>query len=144
HNTTPRGGGFEEASALLCLHDWPGSGRTFARFLGIAGQDRSAYAPDLPGFGESDPSTPSPAIADYAGAMIDFLDSMHLRHLDVLGQRAGALVATELAVTRPAQISRLVLVSPPLLTEAERAAAAAHAPADQGGLRPPDWQRWAL
>jgi pimeloyl-ACP methyl ester carboxylesterase len=145
HNSIPPGGGFEEASALLCLHDWPGSGRVFARFLAIAGQDRSAYAPDLPGFGESDPTAPSPAIADYAAAITDFLDSMRLRQLDVLGQRAGALIATELAVTRPTQISRMVLVSPPLLTEAERAAwPAAAPPGGDGALRPPDWQRWAV
>jgi pimeloyl-ACP methyl ester carboxylesterase len=123
HNSIPPGGGFEEATPLLCLHDWPGTGRVFARFLALAGLDRSAYAPDLPGFGESDPPAPVPAIADYAAAIGDFLDSMHLRRVDVLGQRAGALIATELAVTRPAQIGRVVMVSAPLLSETERQAA---------------------
>jgi len=146
HNSIPPGGGFEEATPLLCLHDWPGSGRVFASFLVLAGRDRSAYAPDLPGFGESDPPGPAPAIADYAAAIGDFLESMHLRQVDVLGQRAGALIATELAVTRPAQIGRMVMVSAPLLSEAERQAAgqgAAPAAGAEGALRPPDWQRWA-
>ena len=146
HNSIPPGGGFEEATPLLCLHDWPGSGRVFARFLVLAGRDRSAYAPDLPGFGESDPPGPVPAIADYAAAIGDFLESMHLRQVDVLGQRAGALIATELAVTRPEQIGRMVMVSAPLLSEAERQAAgqgAAPAAGADGALRPPDWQRWA-
>jgi pimeloyl-ACP methyl ester carboxylesterase len=147
HNSIPPGGGFEEATPLLCLHDWPGSGRIFARFLVLAGRDRSAYAPDLPGFGESDPPAPVPAIADYAAAIGDFLESMQLRQVDVLGQRAGALIATELAVTRPAQIGRMVMVSAPLLSEAERQAAgqgAAPAAGAEGALRPPDWQRWAM
>lgn len=144
HNSIPPGGGFEEASALLCLHDWPGSGRSFARFLAIAGSDRSVYAPDLPGFGESDPPCASPGIADYASAIVDFLDSMRLRQVDVLGQRAGALIATELAVTRPTQINRIVLVSPPLLTDAERAAGVGVAAGTaDGALRPPEWQKWA-
>src|SRR6266513_690356 len=146
HNSIPPGGGFEEAAPLLCLHDWPGSGRVFARFLALAGADRSAYAPDLPGFGESDPPAPGPGIADYAGAIGDFLDSMHLRHVDLLGQRAGALIATELAVTRPAQIGRVVMASAPLLTEAERQAGgrgAAPAAGAEATLRPPDWERWA-
>ena len=146
HNSIPPGGGFEEATPLLCLHDWPGSGRVFARFLALAALDRSAYAPDLPGFGESDPPAPVPAIADYAAAIGDFLDSMHLRHVDVLGQRAGALIATELAVTRPAQIGRVVMVSAPLLSETERQAAGrgpAPAAVAESGLHPPDWQRWA-
>ena len=146
HNSIPPGGGFEEATPLLCLHDWPGSGRAFAPFLALAGVDRSAYAPDLPGFGESDPPAPAPAIADYAGAIGDFIDSMHLRHVDVLGHRAGALIATELAVTRPGEIGRVVMASAPLLSEAERQAAgrgSAPAAGAEGALRPPDWQRWA-
>ena len=145
HNSIPPGGGFEEATPLLCLHDWPGSGRVFARFLVLAGRDRSAYAPDLPGFGESDPPGPVPAIADYAAAIGDFLESMHLRQVDVLGQRAGTLIATELAVTRPEQIGRMVMVSAPLLSEAERQAAGQGVvpAAAEGALRPPDWQRWA-
>ncbi len=146
HNSIPPGGGFEEAIPLLCLHDWPGSGRVFAPFLVLAGRDRSAYAPDLPGFGESDPPGPGPAIADYAAAIGDFLESMHLRQVDVLAQRAGALIATELAVTRPAQIARMVMVSVPLLSEAERQAVgqgAAPAGGADGALRPADWQRWA-
>src|SRR3981189_2470948 len=123
HNSIPPGGGFEEATPLLCLHDWPGAGGVFARLLALAGLDRSAYAPDLPGFGESDPPAPVPAIADYAAAIGDFLDSMQLRQVDVLGQAGCALTARELAVARPAQIGRMVMVSAPLLSEAERQAA---------------------
>ena len=123
HNSIPPGGGFEEAAPLLCLHDCPGSGRVFAQFLALAGRDRSVYAPDLPGFGESDPPPGVAGIEDYAAAIGDFLDSMRLRRLDVLGQRVGALIGTELAVTRPGQIGRVVMVSAPLLTAEERQAA---------------------
>src|SRR5437588_488878 len=140
HNSIPPGGGFEEAAPLLCLHDCPGSGRVFARFLALAGRDRSVYAPDLPGFGESDPPPGVAAIEDYAAAIGDFLDSMRLRRLDILGQRVGALVGTELAVTRPRQIGRLVMVSAPLLTAEERRAAA-RAPGD-GLLSAGDGQGW--
>src|SRR5438270_3623131 len=128
HNSIPPGGGFEEAAPLLCLHDCPGSGRVFARFLALAGRDRSVYAPDLPGFGESDPPPGVAAIEDYAAAIGDFLDSLRLRRLDILGQPVGALIGTELAVTRPRQIGRLVMVSAPLLTAEERRAAARAAP----------------
>src|SRR5258708_17595749 len=144
HNSIPPGGGSEEATPLLCLHDWPGSGRLFAHFLALAGRDRSVYAPDLPGCGESDPPAPAPTIADYADALGDFLDAMRLSHLDVLGQRAGVLVAIELALARPAYVGRLVLVSPPLLTAEERHTAPPPPPAAPARtLRPPEWQRWA-
>jgi pimeloyl-ACP methyl ester carboxylesterase len=117
----PPGGGFEEGLALLCVHDFAGSGRAFAPFMAVAAHDRSVYAPDLPGFGESDAPDGRPAIADYAAALGDFVESLRLRQLAVLGLRSGSVVATELASARPAQVSRVILVSVPLLTEAERA-----------------------
>lgn len=120
HNAIPPGGGFEEGTSLLCLHRAPLSGRLFDRFLALAGRDRSVYAPDLPGFGDSDPPSSRPAIADYAAALGDFLDSMRFRQIDVLGYQMGALIAAELAVARPKQIRRVVLVSVPALSDADR------------------------
>jgi pimeloyl-ACP methyl ester carboxylesterase len=144
HTAMPPGGGFEEGAPLVCLHDFSGSGRLFTRFLALAGADRSVYAPDLPGFGESDAPGARPALADYAGAVGDFLDSLRLRRVALLGVRAGAMLATELAITRPAQIERVVMVSVPLMTEAERQAARGQPPAaGEAGWRPPEWQRWA-
>ena len=147
HHAMPRGGGFEEGTPLLCLHDLPGSGRVFTRLLPLAGEDRSVYAPDLPGFGESDGPRTRPTMADYAAALGDFIDSMRLRNLAVLGLRGGAVPATELALTRPTQVSRVILVSVPLLTEAERQAgcspALAPAPAE-AALRPTEAARWVI
>ena len=120
HNAIPPGGGFEEGTPLLCIHQTAGSGRVFERFLALSGRDRSVYAPDVPGFGESDPPPTRPTIADYAGAVGDFLDTMRFRQIDVLGYQAGALIAAEMAVARPKQIRRVVMVSVPVLNDAER------------------------
>jgi len=120
HNAIPPGGGFEEGTPLLCIHHPTGSGRVFERFLALAGRDRSVYAPDVPGFGESDPPSARPTLVDYAGAIGDFLDTMRFRQIDVLGYQAGALMAAELAVTRPKQVRRVVMVSVPVLNDAER------------------------
>lgn len=135
HHTMPPGGGFEEATALLCLHECPGTGRVFEPFMRLAGRDRSVYAPDLPGFGESDAPEARPVLADYVGALGDFIDTMRLRRLDLLGQRSGALIAAELALARGAQIGRVVMVSAPLLSAAERPALPAEAS---------EPQRWVL
>jgi pimeloyl-ACP methyl ester carboxylesterase len=147
HHAMPPGGGFEEGTPLLCLHDLPGSGRIFTRLLPLAGEDRSVYAPDLPGFGESDgPSVPA-AMADYAAALGDFLDSMRLRRIGLLGLRLGSVPATELALTRPNQVSRVVLVSVPLLTEAERQGARSQASSPgpaESAFRLGEATRWAL
>jgi len=120
HNAIPPGGGFEEATSLLCVHPIPGSARTFQRFLAFAGRDRSVYAPDVPGWGESDAPASRPTVADYAAALGDFLDSMRFRQIDVLAYQSGAYLAAELAIARPQQVRRLVLASVPALNDAER------------------------
>jgi pimeloyl-ACP methyl ester carboxylesterase len=147
HHAMPPGGGFEEGTPLLCLHDLPGSGRVFVRLLPLAGEDRSVYAPDLPGFGESDGPSARPTMADYTAALGDFLDNMRLRTLAVLGLRGGAVLATELALTRPTQVTRVVLVSVPLLTEAERLAARSQTSASasiDSAFRCAEAARWVL
>src|SRR3974377_813701 len=68
-NAIPPGGGFEEGTPLLCLHKCPLSGRMFERFLALAGRDRSVYAPDLPGVGDSDPPSSRPGILAYSAAI---------------------------------------------------------------------------
>jgi pimeloyl-ACP methyl ester carboxylesterase len=138
HNAMPPGGGFEEATALLCLHDCPGSGRSFVPFLSLAGRDRSVFAPDLPGFGESDAPAAPLQLQDYVGAVGDFLDTMRLRKVDLFATRAGALIGAELAIARGTQIGRVVLLSVPVAATPGRPSAAA-APA-----QPPAWERHLL
>jgi len=121
HNAIPPGGGFEEGTPLLLLHHAPMCGVTFHRVLGPMGRDRSVYAPDLPGCGESDPPPSPPSIADYAAAVGDFLDAMRLRQVDVAGYQSGSLVAAELALTRPQAVRRVACVSVPMASEADRA-----------------------
>lgn len=143
HNAIPPGGGFEEETPLLCLHQTAGSGRVFDGFLALAGRDRSVYAPDIPGFGESDPPPTRPTIADYAGAIGDFLDTMRFRQIDLLGYQAGTLITTDLAIARPKQIRRVVMVSVPVLNDAERDASrrGSSAPAEDGSHLLMEWKR---
>jgi pimeloyl-ACP methyl ester carboxylesterase len=143
HNAIPPGGGFEEGTPLLCVHQTAGSGRVFERFLAIAGRDRSVYAPDLPGFGESDPPPTRPTIADYAAAVGDFLDTMRFRQIDILGYQAGTLIAADMAIARPKQVRRLVMVSVPVLNDAERDAfrRGSSAPSEDGTHLLTEWKR---
>lgn len=120
HNAIPPGGGFEEGIPLLCIHHAGGSGSVFEKFLALAGRDRSVYAPDLPGFGESDPPTARPTIADYGAAISDFLETMRFRQIDILGYQTGALIAAEAAIARVKQVRRVVMVSLPVLNDTER------------------------
>ncbi len=122
YNAMPSGGGFEEETTLLCLHETPQSARMFSGLLGLLGWNRSVYAPDLPGFGQSDAPEKEPSIADYAGAHRPTSSiACGFRQIDVLGCQTGALIAAELAIARPTQVRRVVLASVPALTAAERA-----------------------
>jgi pimeloyl-ACP methyl ester carboxylesterase len=120
HNAIAPGGGFEEGTALLCLHGTGQTGRVFQRFLPFMGRDRSVYAPDIPGSGESDGPAGRISVPDAAAALGDFLDSMRFRQIDVLGFQGGSLIAADLALARPQQVRRLVLVGVPAMPEGER------------------------
>lgn len=116
----PSSGGFDELTTLICLHQNPMSSRVFRGFIEQMGTDRSVYAPDAPGFGESDPPAARPSIADYAGAVCDFIDQMRLREVDLLGCHMGAAMAAEVAIARPRQVRRIVMVGVPVFNDAER------------------------
>jgi pimeloyl-ACP methyl ester carboxylesterase len=130
----PTTGGFDEGVTLLCLHSREGSSRNFARFLPEVAADRSVYAPDFPGLGESDPA-PTLANAaeanatgadaghervgpaEAARAIEDLATDLRLRQIDVLGVRFGAAVALVLASARPELVRRLVLLGTPPLDD---------------------------
>ena len=104
---------------LLCFHMSPNSGRIYETFLKHMGADRFAVAPDTPGFGDSDPPATQPAIADYAAAMGDLMDALGFATVDVMGYHTGSETCIELALQRPQQVRRLVLVSAPIFTAAQ-------------------------
>jgi pimeloyl-ACP methyl ester carboxylesterase len=108
----PATGGFDEGVTLICLHHSEDTSRAFARFLPEIADDRSVYAPDLPGCGESDPAT-ALNYGDSAAAIVDLAKDLRLRQIDLLGMRFGAGVALELAASHPELVRRLVLVAAP-------------------------------
>lgn len=111
---------------LLCFHMSPNSGRIYETFLKHIGSDRFAVAPDTPGFGDSDPPSEPPGISEYAAAMGDLIDALGFNTVDVMGYHTGSETCVELALQRPEQIRRLVLVSAPIFTDQELADHKAH------------------
>ena len=107
---------------LLCLHMSPHSAMVYENFVAAMGARRFTVAADTPGFGNSDVPAREPSIADYARAMGDLLDELDISTINVMGYHTGTSIAVELARQRHAQVQRLVLVSAPIWTPAERAA----------------------
>jgi pimeloyl-ACP methyl ester carboxylesterase len=108
----PTTGGFDEQVTLFCLHPAQSSSRIFTRFLPEIAHVRSVYAPDLPGYGESD-ATLGAGIVDAADAISDLANDLRLRQIDLLGMAYGAGVALVLAAARPEIVRRVVLVGVP-------------------------------
>jgi len=142
HNAIPSGGGFDELTTLVCLHASSTTGRVFLEFSKVLGTSRSIYCPDTPGCGESDAPPGQLPIPGYADAMGDFLDSMRFRQVDLLGAHSGAAVAAELAIARPKQVRRVVMVGAPALdADARRSYRDLSAP---DGTRGALWARAAV
>jgi pimeloyl-ACP methyl ester carboxylesterase len=145
HTAFPSNGGFDERVPLVCVHPSPLTGRVFRRLLAELGQDRSVYAPDLPGHGESDAPEVAPSVAEYAAAVGDLIDTLRLREVDLLGHQSGSLVAAELAACRPGRVRRVVLAGVPVYDAREREAFHRRpwpAPGrEDGGHLAEEWQR---
>jgi pimeloyl-ACP methyl ester carboxylesterase len=96
---------------LLALHQASGSSKALEHVIAAFAASRTVIAPDLPGNGDSSPlPMPSPAMADYAQALLPLLDA-EIEPVDVYGFHAGASVAIELAIARPGKVRRVVLDS---------------------------------
>jgi len=105
----PITGGFDEQVTLICLHARRDASRSFQALLSDLAKERSVYAPDMPGFGESDPS-PAGTVAESAEAVLDLCKDLRLRQIDILGVEYGASVALNLAAVHLGLVRRMVLV----------------------------------
>jgi pimeloyl-ACP methyl ester carboxylesterase len=108
----PTTGGFDEQVTVVCLHPIDATSRVFDRLLPQLADVRSIYAPDLPGFGESDTS-PARSVPDASAAVSDLARDLHLRQIDVIGLQYGAEVGVELATQKPELVRRLVVIGIP-------------------------------
>jgi len=123
HQAIPPGGGFDEATALLCLPGERGDGRFFHALLGPLGADRSIYAVDLPGHGGSDAPATGAGAEQNALAMADLLDTLHQRRVDLLAHGAGADTALVLAGLRGGALLRCLVLSAAAAPTVQRARA---------------------
>jgi pimeloyl-ACP methyl ester carboxylesterase len=94
--------------ALLLIHGFPSSSQSFRNVIGPLSRDCFVIAPDLPGFGASEPLA-QPSFARFADLLEGLLaqlgvDSFHLYLHDF-----GAAVGLHLATRAPARIRSLIV-----------------------------------
>jgi pimeloyl-ACP methyl ester carboxylesterase len=94
--------------ALLLLHGFPSSARSFRDVMPRLAEVAYVVAPDLPGFGESDvlPSVSFPALA---AAISEVLDSLRVGSRYIYLHDWGAPVGLRIAMEAPDQVLGLVI-----------------------------------
>jgi pimeloyl-ACP methyl ester carboxylesterase len=94
---------------LLLLHGWGGSSSYWHGTLNYLADQRTVYAPDLPGYGVSPPWSGKPSIERAAACVSEFADALGLDHVDLNGHSFSSSVAVWLAASAPQRVRRLVL-----------------------------------
>ena len=99
-----------DGAPLVMIHASPGSAKQLERKIELLSKTRRVIAPDTPGNGDSTPlPLAAPAIADYAAALVEFLDVMKLDRCDFYGTHTGANIALEMAVRFPDRVGKVIL-----------------------------------
>lgn len=72
----------------------------------------SVYAPDIPGFGQSDKPPGALHVAEMADALSEWMRAVGIERANLLANSIGCQVIVDLALRYPALVERLILVSP--------------------------------
>jgi len=98
---------------LVLLHGWVGtSSWMFRHVLPELGRHFHTYAPDLPGFGRSQPLPRRPTVDDYIQHLRSLLDALGIDRCHLVGASVGGTFALAFASRYPERVGRLVLVGP--------------------------------
>jgi 2-hydroxy-6-oxonona-2,4-dienedioate hydrolase len=109
-----------EGAPVVMLHGGSGSWTHWLRnIMSVVRSGRTAWVPDLPGFGDSDPMGDD---ADQIVApLLHGLEELDGRSHQIVAFSFGALVAVLLAADYPARVSSLLLVGAPVVPLPHRA-----------------------
>ena len=107
---------------LYMAHAGPVSSRSLEPLIDVLGHDRTLYAPDTLGFGDSaPPAIVAPDLDYYADSAARVLDALDIGQCDFYGSHTGAHIGCELAIRHPGRVRRLICdgisVFPPALRE---------------------------
>lgn len=116
HQRSVRDGAFEidvleggSGDPLLYLHGI--GGLEWGDCLERLSAQHRVIAPRHPGFGDSTGSEQLADVPDLIYYYLDFLDTMDLHGLSVVGHSLGGMIAAELAAVQPQRFSHVVLIS---------------------------------
>ena len=103
-----KGGADGELDPVLYLHGMGGGGKWEAFHMAL-GTTAMTYAPQLPGWRESQVPEGISSVEDYAGVVVELLDALELDRLTLAGHSIGGWIALKVASRHPERISSLIL-----------------------------------
>ena len=100
--------GDRKKPALLLLHGFPSSSKSFRNVMGPLAEDCFVIAPDLPGFGESEPIK-RPSFSRFADLIDGLLARLGAGSFHLYLHDYGAAVGLHLATRSPRRIRSLII-----------------------------------
>jgi pimeloyl-ACP methyl ester carboxylesterase len=101
---------------IVFIHGLAGAWVNWLENLPVFAADHRVIAMDLPGFGASPMPSEQITISGYARTVDALLDQLGVDAAAVVGNSMGGFIGAELAISFPARVERLVLVSAAGLT----------------------------
>lgn len=100
--------GASPSPAILLLHGFPSSSRTFRKLIPRLAEVAYVIAPDLPGFGDSEPIQ-SPSFTAFTDAIFELLVHLKVGPRYIYVHDFGAPVALEIAMRSPENVLGLIV-----------------------------------
>lgn len=111
----------EVAEPAVFVHGLGGASTNWTDLMGLLAGSLDGWAPDLPGFGRSDPPADGCfALRTHVRAVVRLIEEAGRRPVHLFGNSLGGAVSTRVAARRPDLVRTLTLVSPALPSLAPR------------------------
>ena len=99
-----------DAPAVMVLHGWGANSQTVGSIQAVLRETHRTIAPDLPGFGVSDPPPVAWGAEEYAESVRGLMQELGIKRASLIGHSHGGRTGIVLAATHPELVDRLVLV----------------------------------
>ena len=100
----------DASAAVVMVHGWPDSWRSFELVLDALPPTVSAVAVSLRGFGGSDAPEHGYEISDFAGDVVELVEHLGVKSAVYVGHSMGSRVVQRIAVERPDLVAGVVLI----------------------------------
>ncbi|MDD5338491.1 MAG: alpha/beta fold hydrolase [Dehalococcoidales bacterium] len=100
-----------EGEPLVVIHGGAGDARSWWGNIEDLSQKYHVYAPDLPGYGTSQPLDGNYYIPELSDFVNKFTKFLHLKQFNLIGHSMGGGIALNFALKFPSKIKKLILVS---------------------------------